>query len=45
MARSNSNRLSGKYVENIMINQKLKPNITNFFVANLETENPFLFVV
>jgi ubiquinone/menaquinone biosynthesis C-methylase UbiE len=35
------NWLSGKYVENILINQKLKPNITYFFVAPLETYNHF----
>lgn len=36
------NRLNGKYVENILISQKLKPNVVYFFMPPAETYNRFL---
>ena len=36
------NRLDGKAVENMLINQKLKPKVTYFFVVPSNTYNPFL---
>ena len=36
------NRLNGKDVENMLINQKLKPKVTYFFVPPSNTYDPFL---
>ena len=36
------NRLNGQDVENVLINQKLKPKVTYFFVVPSNTYNPFL---